>query len=663
MSGQSQWARLWMPGVACALALGGVGAGAQTASAPAAPTVLKQWHVTYDVARDGRASSTVALQNQVVQPGALEGMKSFSFSFSTGIQAGQVLEAYTLKADGRRIEVPAGNYQSETNDGHNGGKPLFSDRTRISVVFPDLAVGDTVGLKYRIDDKEAIFPGAFSVAHSFSPYTVQEDSRITVRYAQGLNLRFEAHGLQEQPATTEGDATVRQWRYSNPAPRPRDEADAGVWRMDEMPVLLASSFADYEAIARSYGERALPKAQPTPRIRELAQSIVGAQTDPRERARLLYEWVSTQITYGGNCIGVGAVVPRDTDQVLDNKMGDCKDHATLLQALLAAVDIRSEQVLINAGELYDLPATPVVSTVNHVLNYLPDFRLYVDATAKQVPFGYLPSNAYAKPVIHVGAAQALATIGPERADRTEQRVHTVLKLNPQGGASGTLRAEFKGTQAASMREYMRDLHGDAERDFVRKVLASSGYKGRGVLDKGDVAEAKALSDHYAFGLSFDIDNYLQGGEEGAFVLAPVLGLPLSVVRYAALDDLTTPRRRVRCYGFRSQETYDITLEPGVAFTRLPENFKTRNTLLHYTGSYKRTKNGVRVEREIQDTTPEGLCTPDYMAQWNAQAQPIAQSLQGQIFYKRHATLVRLTPDRNRAKGLAQPVKAKKKKKK
>lgn len=654
MAGQ----RRWGAAIACASFLWCGGAAAQASNAAPAPAVLQQWHVTYDVARDGRASATHVLRNQVVQPGALEGLKTFSFSFSTGIQSGQVLEAYTLKPDGRRIEVPAGNYQTETHDGRNGGQPMFSDRTRVSVVFPDLAVGDAVGLSYRIDDKEAIFPGAFSVVHSFSPYTVHQDSSVTVRYAKGLALRFEAHGLQEQPAVTEGEVTVRHWRYQNATPRSREEADAGIWRMEEMPVLLVSSFADYDAIAQAYGERAQPKAQPTPRIRELARTIVGAQADPRERARLLYEWVSTQITYGGNCIGVGAVVPRETDLVLDNKMGDCKDHATLLQALLAAVDIRSEQVLINAGELYDLPATPVVSTVNHVLNYLPDFQLYVDATAKQVPFGYLPSNAYAKPVIHVGAAQALASTPTESADKTGQRVQTVLRINPQGGASGSLRVEFQGTQAARMREYMRDLQGEDERDFVRRVLASAGYKGRGVLDKGDLAEAQALSSHYAFGMSFDIDNYLQGGTEGAFVLAPVLGLPLSVVRFAALDDLVTPKRRVRCYGFHSHEAYDITLEPGVAFTRLPENFRTRTSQLNYSSSYQRTKSGVKVVREIHDATPQGLCTPDYMAQWNAQAKPIAQSLQGQIFYKRHTSLVRLTPDRNRAKGLARVKKKK-----
>ena len=35
-------------------------------------------------------------------------------------------------------------------------------------------------------------------------------------------------------------------------------------------------------------------------------------------------------------MGIGAVVPRDMDVVLDAKMGDCKDHATVMQALLAS---------------------------------------------------------------------------------------------------------------------------------------------------------------------------------------------------------------------------------------------------------------------------------------------------------------------------------------
>jgi hypothetical protein len=56
-----------------------------------------------------------------------------SLSFSTSIQTGEVLEAYTLKKDGRQVAVPAGNYQTEVDDGRRGAGPMFSDRTRISV--------------------------------------------------------------------------------------------------------------------------------------------------------------------------------------------------------------------------------------------------------------------------------------------------------------------------------------------------------------------------------------------------------------------------------------------------------------------------------------------------------------------------------------------------
>ena len=144
----------WAWGLALAVTLP---AGAQTpAAAPAAgaqaPSALQRWHVRYDLGPDGRATMTQELHNQVLQAGALEDLKTYSIGFSNGIQQGQVLEAYTLKQDGRRIDVPANNFQTQTSDGHQGGKPFFSDRTRITVVFPDLAVGDTVHVKGHTSD-------------------------------------------------------------------------------------------------------------------------------------------------------------------------------------------------------------------------------------------------------------------------------------------------------------------------------------------------------------------------------------------------------------------------------------------------------------------------------------------------------------------------------
>lgn len=604
---------------------------AQAATDEKTPVTSKKWHVRYDVDKDGRSTQTFESRNEIGQASGIERMKTFSFSFSTSIQSGEVIEAYTEKPDGRRILVPPTNYQTTTNKGRGEASPMFSDRTSISVVFPDLAVGDTIGVAYRIVDMEAIFPGQFSVVQTFSPYYVYEDAQITIRAPKSMKLGVEAHEVEEVAVADEGGMRTLQWRYKNLKKKEWNEADAGIWRIDEGPSVIVSTFESYEAIAAAYGARAIPKAAPTPRIRELAQSIVGTESKPAERARLVYEWVSKNITYGGNCIGVGAVVPRDLDVVLDNKMGDCKDHATLLQALLAAIDIRSEQVLINSGSLYDLTKTPVVSLVNHVMNYLPDFKLYVDATAKEIPFGYLPYDSYGKPVIHIGSAVALARTPDQLHTKSEQRVSMKLKIANDGSATGEMRVALRGLEAASARAGMRDLGKDGEKDFVKWSLSSFGYKGKGTVSKGDTS---GMSDEYSFSLSFEISNFLNGGTSGAFVLGPVISTPSPVMTFSNVRDAIEPNRRHNCRGFHTFETLDITTEPGLKFLSLPAALKVRSKLLDFDAKYQRTKTGLLVTREVHDKTPTSVCTPETAAELHKLALPIADNLNTQVLYQR-----------------------------
>lgn len=599
------------------------------------PFVEKMWHGIYDVDADGRTVETIVSRIEVLHEAALEHLKVYQISYSTSIQTGEILEAYTIKKDGRQVAVPPGNYQKQTNDGQKGAGPMFSDRTSISVVFPDLAVGDTVHVRYSVAEKEPMFPGRFSLALDFSPFSAYEDSRVVIRAPRSLPLRWEAHFFKAEPEKEADGKRVLEWRYANPKPRAYDEeADRGLWTQAETPSVLVSTFSDYEGIAKAYGDRALPKAQPTPRIRELARSVLGQESRPREQARLLYEWVSRTITYGGNCIGVGAVVPRDLDVVLDNKMGDCKDHATLLQAMLAAAGIHSEQVLINAGDQYELARTPVVSLVNHVMNYLPQLDLYVDATAKDVPFGLLPQGAYGKPVIHVGAAKALAVVPHSSHQSNEQRLRMTLKLAANGSATGTLEVSLKGQAAASARAYMREMTQDADRDFVRRTLSARGYKGRGTLVKGDTA---GLSDSFRYSLTFEIDNFLQGGPSGAFVLAPVISSPLSVMNLAGVRERAEATRRSACRGFHSHETYEIELPGTLTILDLPSDARVRGRWVDFTAMYKKTDTGLSVARELHDATPVSICSAAEINEFNKQAAPIGENLRTQVLYRRKSS--------------------------
>ncbi len=609
-----------------------LGAVAHAQDSPDKAYIDKIWHGTYDVEADGRVTETVVHRFQVLQEGRLEQFKVYSYSYSTSIQTGEVLEAYTLKKDGRHIPVPAANYQTQINQGRGQAGPAFSDRTRVSVVFPDLAVGDSVHIAYKLVEREPMFPGQFSMVRTFSPFGATEDARVTVRLPQTMEVKTEAHHMVAQPAVTSAGKRTLEWRYANTTPRPYSEDDdSGLWSIEESPVVMVSTFATYEAIAAAYGARALPKAQPSTRVRELAREVIGKETLPREKARLLYEWVSRNITYGGNCIGVGAVVPREVDGVLDNKMGDCKDHATLLQALLAAANVISEQVLINAGDQYELPQTPVVSMVNHVMNYLPELQVYVDATAKDIPFGYLPQGTYGKPVIHVGARQALATVANDKHELNEQRLQMNLKLDSNGSASGTMQVALKGVQAARARAYFRELTGEGEKDFVKNTLSRAGLRGRGALQRNST---QGLSDQYAFSIAFEIDNYLRGGANGGFYLAPVVGTPMAVMNFAGAQDRPAQKRRTPCGGFHSYETYEIDLPANIRLISMPDDAQVNGSLLDFKARYEKTSSGLRVNREVHDKTPVSVCSIAMSAEFAKQVGPIGENLSTQLLYKR-----------------------------
>src|SRR4051812_19266316 len=86
---------------------------------------------------------------KILEERAVEDSKEETITFSTSIEKAEILEAYTLKADGRRIDAPQTNYQVRSNTGKDKNSPVFSDRTSLTVVFPEVAMGDTVVFKYK----------------------------------------------------------------------------------------------------------------------------------------------------------------------------------------------------------------------------------------------------------------------------------------------------------------------------------------------------------------------------------------------------------------------------------------------------------------------------------------------------------------------------------
>jgi transglutaminase-like putative cysteine protease len=603
------------------------GAFAEPMSEADIPVRYSSWHTTYDLNSDGSYVEAQSWSATVLKQTALEGHKNGSVTFSTSVAKGEILEAYTLKKSGQRIDVPKNSYQVTIHDGYNNASPLYSDETTISVVFPDLAVGDSVHFSSRVTNSEGMFPDQFSMAHYFSRYTALNDASIVINAPAAMSLKQQSFFLTESPAVIkEGKQTLR-WTFTNKTPEKWTPADNGIPVIGDSPSLFVSTFRNYREIVEAYGVRATPKANATERVKKLAAEIAADRTAPEEQARSIYDWVAKNISYGGNCIGIGAVVPRDLDVVLDNKLGDCKDHATLLQALLTAKNIDSEQALINAGSSYQLPGVPVVSAVNHVINYLPKLNLFLDATSSSTPFGMLPESLAEKPVLLVSHyREGMKT--PSTAQYGHgQTMRTRITINADGSAGGEMELSLKGIPAVGARAIMRVIPRDREDLVAKKFLEGQGSHGTATLKKDDPVP---LLDTYSFGLSFKLDDFVTVGTATGIHIKPVASSILPIDGFLGQAYEPAPNRSIVCSGGSSVEEYVLDFPPTIKIIGIPKDFELSTVYLDYKATYRKTENRLTVRRELKDKTASNVCSPEFSAGYKKALLSVAKDLKSQV---------------------------------
>jgi hypothetical protein len=361
----------------------------------------------------------------------------------------------------------------------------------------------------------------------------------------------------------------------------------------------------------------------------LAAEIVGSTGGEREQAHALYDWVATHISYAGNCIGVGAVVPRDLGFVLDNRIGDCKDHATLLQALLAARGIHSTQALINAGPVYSLPGVPVVSTVNHVINYIPSLALYADSTSSYTPFGMLPGGDQGKPVLLVDGYRADSRTPVLPPEANSETTRTVIAVAADGAVSGSEEVFQRGESAAATRAWARRLNRNYEEELVHNMFRRQDLIGDGRLSKDDPA---ALGDSYHYRLDYKVERYIRLPGAGAFYVSPPAGNG-SVQKMLQFEGEIETRADVACHGGIAREEYEMHFPPGMRILSVPDEVNVANDYLAYRASYRLKGRTLSIERVLTDKLKGATCSPQVAAEYKKIGDLVQDDLRSQVLYK------------------------------
>lgn len=593
------------------------------------PSVIVERHRQhFTVDADGAYTLDVELVTKLATPAAVERHAEQFISFNGSLDEVLSIEAWNTRPDGRR--VPVGPQQ--IRDQHEAASleaPMFQDTRLKVVIFPGVQAGDTLTLRYRLRRHAPLFPGQFDHLAMGQPYR-HKDFRLSYDLPAAMPLQADAVGFAPV-ATDSAPGRLRYaWRYVDGSSERIEQGSVSY--LDYGRRLAVSTFPDYPAFARAYHARAAAAARPDAAIAALASRLTQGLDEPRARAIVLSDWVRRNIRYLALYLGPGGVVPHPASSVLANRYGDCKDHAVLLQALLAASGIPSSAALLNGDNAYRLPEVPALGVLNHVIVYVPQLQLFLDPTAKTVAGGYLPPALLGKPVLLADSGQFALTPAYQPA---RSRTRTRFDIARDGSSRFHVRRTSGGASAEAYRHAVRaTAQADRER-FVRRMLAGLGQTGDGVFEPGET-ESKARApagddagDDYTLAFSGATDRFLR--LPGPVALATTYDF-WGGLGEAVFELGREPERRQEfvCPAIDAEDELRYALPARTRVLALPRELVVDDGRFFYSARYVREKDAVVVKRRLQFRHTAATCTPEDYRRMRPALERMMDDLRAQV---------------------------------
>jgi len=587
----------------------------------------------YDVKLDGGYTEEVQEDLRLNNQSGVEDLSQYTIRFSRSLQSVKVLEAYTLTREGRRVVVKPENMLLQQSS-ESADAPMFDDSKVLNVVFPALAPGATIHIRFRRIQHIALFPGVFALQTLYSQNEDRESSAISIRLPASMPLQVESIDIPGGEVKSDKPGT-RRWLWTMGKHAAEAPENGAVSDTDYSPRLAVSTLGSYDDLARAYLKRATPKAAVSPAIRQLANKITAGIDDPKAQAEALYYWVSKNIRYVGIYFGFGGVVPHQAEQIAHALYGDCKDHVTLFQSLLAAKGIKSGAVLVNAEQSWWLSRVAVpTGAFNHAISYLPEWDLYLDTTAQFAPFGVLPDNELGKRALVTddGMGQPRLVTLPISNPATDRvLVNSVMGLSQDGRIQGQSQVHLTGIYDFMSRAAFSVVTPGTEDSAAAKMLSARGLQGSGSVVLGNVYNL-ALPFSYQF--NFDLPDYVDLTGPTAVILPSGQDSVVSLAAFANWGGALSERRyAVMLDNGNLEENATLKLPNGVEVLALPRSVEVDSPLGHYSSRYLQLDNRISVHRVLVLKNNPPVLGPERYLVLRQLARAVARDLRVQLLLR------------------------------
>jgi len=492
---------------------------------------------------------------------------------------------------------------------------LYAD-TRYKVLqIPASQPGNVIGYEYEQRQR----PSVLQAVWSFQDEIPVQRARFTLELPPTWS--YTAYWRNHAPVSPQQTSGNRwTWELANiepiePEPQmPAWRSVAGQFGLSFAPKASTSpdiNNSTWAQIGRWYSELTLGRREITPSIRDKAEGIAGGVTDPLIKVRRLASYVQHGIRYVAIEIGIGGYQPHAAEDVLASGYGDCKDKATLLNAMLREVGVDSYYLLINDDRDFLAPDFPSPLGFNHVIlairlprealaqgtyPVLPHEKLgpllLFDPTDSSTPLGFLPPSLqsnYGLLVTDAGGELVKLPLSPPSTNRLTRTA--TLSLDKSGNLKGTVQEVRTGPAAVALRERLLNLPNNQRQKVFQNLLAD--LLDGAVLTSAEVSGLMVFDGSLTLTYGLSVLAYAQHSGEIFLFRSCALGQKSSDLLEGK------PRKQPIAFAYATLENdaFDISLPDEYAIDEMPQTVKYEYPFASYKGEthveghvlhYKRT---------------------------------------------------------------------------
>jgi tetratricopeptide (TPR) repeat protein len=518
----------------------------------------------------------------------------------------------------KEINLGSGNTQSilveKCEVVKASGSKVAAERNDGTAVFTGLQTGDAIYVKYRLQNYTVGRLGReFWDKYVFNAFVNSQKERYTLIVPKTFLFNYRVINNKLAPTIKDvEDFKIYTWEMNNVPPIKSEPLMPPV--NDIATVLHISTIKSWADVAKWYSDIAYQDTKDNYELDALYNDIFKGKINESnyEKAKRIYDYIITNIRYSSVSFRQNGYIPQDISKIINTKLGDCKDLATLFVALANKAGIQAQLVLTdtrdNGVKDMQLPSMEF----NHCISlvHIDGKDYYIDLTDSNLPFTSLPANLNGALVLVIpphgskSSSELVSLVATNREfDKSLREVNVSLdgndlKMNVETKRYGSIISSWKNEYASLNAEKQKQSYEEMISNSNKNPVKLETLSFQGLTGTGDslIIESK-----------YTIKNEVIDAGSIKMIKVPFIDI------IATLESLSADKRvyPIEYWNYENTDVYEtavnIQIPAGKKLQEVPsdKNFSFKKS--EYSLKFIKTGNQLKVIRRAnmnrEDITP------------------------------------------------------------